>query len=78
MKWISVKDQLPELESRVLVADADSCMEVAKYTTQDNTDDEGNPSAYFYTRQGCCCHYIEEITHWMAIEPPKQDKDEKA
>ena len=64
MKWISVKERLPDDGKDYLVTDGAVCM-VAAFRCDVNKFD-------FWT-----IHWWsnEEVTHWMPLpEPPKQDE----
>jgi len=61
MKWISVNESLPELDTRVIAIDSSGWAEVVNYGIRDK-DTIG-----FDLGSGCCCRYLQEPTHWMPI-----------
>ena len=60
MKWISVKDELPEDNSRVLIDD-EGLVEIAEYKA------DGWPQGFIIIENGG--EYVTEIepTHWMPL-----------
>lgn len=74
MKWISVKDKLPEFNKDVLVwLSENQCPEISclyKYNrwfcnlSEDYRDDD----TY-------CTQPLEWVSHWMEIEEPKNSKN---
>ena len=74
MKWISVKDRLPEVKQRVLLFTEGEAIEGWL------TDVEG-VHWYFITLSihgcGCCGEDDDEVTHWMPLpEPPERKQDD--
>jgi hypothetical protein len=66
MKWISVKERLPELD-RIVMAYRSECIKamITKYRTH------GDISFEAWTDGN---YKIEGVTHWMPLpEPPKED-----
>ena len=65
MEWISVRDRLPENDTRVLAYCKDHCIHDMKWSWVDNAwYDKGSASVY-----------LEDfVTHWLPMpEPPKED-----
>jgi hypothetical protein len=78
MKWISVKERLPEINEYVLVVDKNNDVSKASYI-------EGNifplgshywipelnikPIEKFivWTKDGCCAESMDEVTHWLPL-----------
>ena len=67
MKWVSIKNRLPEIDKSVLVLTDSGIIE-------GSLDCNGNWSTITLDRHGCgCCGYdTDEFTHWMNLpEKPK-------
>jgi len=67
MKWISVKDELPNGEEFVLVS-CEHGVTMAEYTTFKN----GNDMWFAVTRIGSYedSQNAEKVTHWMPLPKP--------
>lgn len=71
MKWISVKDCLPELEQKVLISDGKDASMACRW--------KGFADKIYWISAGCFSHEgcdldvsVESISHWMPIpELPK-------
>lgn len=73
MKWISVEERLPELDTEVLCF-MDECIEVGKLVDRRAFEERNsvclNPIWHF-----CDCIDDLGVTHWMPLpEPPKGDE----
>lgn len=65
LKWISVKDRLPECYQVVLCYKADRGVRIGKHLAATYAD---GVSAF----KDCCMDYAFGATHWMPLpEPPK-------
>jgi hypothetical protein len=82
MKWVSVKDSLPEKYARVLVTDGET---VCLHYKQSRWNFEGDEGSDLYSlgdlkdpngEWGSCCHITEKITHWAPV-PGVQDLEKK-
>jgi len=69
MKWISVKDKLPEKLQRVICRDIFKQEHVATYGI----------NGYNIKNWGLslcdCCDRVDEITHWMPFNPEPLDSE---
>lgn len=73
MKWIDVKDQLPIVETPVIVCninkntlDSQSKWEIARLTESMRWDENDNYVEHTYWVDYSCCHnQLNNITHWM-------------
>jgi len=84
MKWISVKDKLPDKEGLYLCFDGDDNYYLGDYMLCGEyyqMDDEGNnrkilENNIFMTGDDSGDYKIE-VTHWMELpEPPKDNRDD--
>lgn len=64
-RWVRCEERLPKPGQVCLVYDEDGYMNVATYT-----GDKYFPTAYGFHVNG---EEVTDITHWMPIEPPKED-----
>ncbi len=69
MKWISVKERLPEdkIEVLVWVGGTDPWPEVAEYSQEDKRWKNNSNSSLDYNDE------FYPITHWAEIEPPEKE-----
>ena len=68
MEWISVKDRLPENDTRVLAYCKDRCIHDVKWRWADNA---------WYDKGSAAVYLAGFVTHWLPMpEPPKEDKHE--
>lgn len=75
MKWISVKDQLPEDKQRVLVIDENKEMFSAEFNLETYSREPESPEAFIAFFCGCC-YTVDSITHWMPLpEGPSNELD---
>ena len=66
MEWISVKDRLPENDTRVLAYCKDRCIHDVKWRWADNA---------WYDKGSAAVYLAGFVTHWLPMpEPPKEDK----
>ena len=66
MRWISVKDRLPEDYGRCIVLDGKE-VEPANFIKEDSEEKK-----VFLTPDTWDIDYIKGVTHWMPLpEPPK-------
>lgn len=74
MKWISVKEQMPEDYDRVLIYKTDvaiMCFGVAFYADKRfRFDSTCLPNSH--AKEKIMDATISGVTHWMPIEPPKE------
>jgi hypothetical protein len=64
MEWISIKDKLPEKDTKVLVFYHDEYMDVMEYW---HDDEDGMPEFY-----GPPASPVNSVTHWMPLpDKPK-------
>ena len=65
-EWISVKDKMPENDTRVLAYCKDRCIHDVKWRWADNAwHDKGSAAVYL----------AGFVTHWLPMpEPPKEEK----
>lgn len=69
MKWISVKDKLPEVNQKVLTITNWGMMCTMQY---ENTCDKTNDFVRIVTCRRCFGIGLGGITHWQPLpEPPK-------
>lgn len=70
-EWISVKDRLPEDETKVLVC----CKAVGTYKPINNIHMQTNHISSYNKRWDVSIPFGYEITHWMPLpEPPKEEE----
>jgi hypothetical protein len=83
MKWISVKERLPEIGTSVIVNDGKSDWYNISWRYDRNKDardraktrkDKYPEEIGWYT--SCCCNQFSssEIVYWTEIQPPKGDE----
>lgn len=70
MEWISVKDQLPDLNSWVLSTDG-KCVAFTHFLYNDYSEE--NYWQYFTSGCGCCDTDMPDVSHWMPL--PKLPKE---
>jgi hypothetical protein len=79
MKWISVKDKLPEKGERVLVTDGKQFCLHYKQSAFNFKGSEGEdlyPIGDLKTTDGKwveCCNITDKITHWMPLPKVKDE-----
>ena len=65
-KWVSVKDRLPENDTRVLAYCKDRCIHDVKWRWADNA---------WYDKGSAAVYLAGFVTHWLPMpEPPKEEK----
>ncbi len=70
MKWISVKDRLPENQEIVDIF-YDGQRETDYIYEKDHNGEKGN-NFFEATESGFCC--VRDCTHWMPLPGPPKDE----
>lgn len=79
MKWISLKDEMPEIEVFVLVAAKSGIHKAKREEIEDYSKYANNGTSIEWTGEECsCCPIIDDysgITHWTPLpDKPKDDE----
>lgn len=75
MKWISVKERLPDIDVNVLIyTPNEKCVQMACRINYGNTDYKGNTFVWFYPENNGWTE--ANVTHWMPLPNPPVEYQE--